>query len=677
LAKAKASFPTPPLVVHVLGDVPDSPEHVRHRLARTLYTQFNRDYDNPLSRGLGIPVYLWDSPVYAERIRLEDARSSVLVPLVDDDITVDPEWCALLKRLSQRVQDSGGAHRMFPVALTQGALNVGLGKTNFIQLQRVRDFEARRTDLVERLTHELCRLLYGRETIDQARLGATPSLELFISHAKLDGLKIAEQLRDYVHKRLELGTFFDAIDIPPGEDFAKVLEERAGRASLIAIQTDAYGTREWCRREVLVAKNHGRPVVVVNAVEQGEERSFPYLGNVPTLRWAPDRPRDASRASDALALVLREVLRDAYFREHLEALGAQKHSAGEYVVLPRPPELITFRSARSSRVLLYPDPPLGDEEVELLTDHQPRTRLLTPTLMAVRDDKGRPLRLDGVVVGISVGTEPAVREHGCTDAHLQDATLQFVRYLLACGGTFAHGGDLRERGYTQRFMQLVRQYNRAGEEARLLSFLSWPWKHFDTKLQATYQPRVKFLPVAPPADLTAETTRKRKLPEDRQAYVRARCLTQMREEMNARLDARVVLGGKLTGFSGRCPGILEETLLALERGLPTFVLGGFGGCAEAVGQALLGKRPEVLTEKYQRAAPRYDAVLRQFQAEAPELAPDYSASVDFLRRKGLKGLDNGLSRVENERLLESVNLDEITTLIFKGLGRKLGKARGR
>ena len=673
---AKASFPTPPLVVHVLGDVPGSPEHVRHRLARTLYTQFNRDYDNPLSRGIGIPVYLWDSPAYAERIRLEDARSSVLVPLVDDAITVDPEWCEVLERLSQRVQDSGGAHRMFPVALTQGALNVGLEKTNFIQLQRRKGFEARRTGLVERLTHELCRLLYGRETVKQASPGARPSLELFISHAKLDGLKIAEQLRDYVHKRLELGTFFDAIDIPPGEDFAKVLEERAGRASLIAIQTDAYGTREWCRREVLVAKNHGRPVVVVNAVEQGEERSFPYLGNVPTLRWAPDRPRDASRASDALALVLREVLRDAYFREHLKALGALKHSAGEYVVLPRPPELMTFRRARGSRVLLYPDPPLGDEEVELLTDHQPRTRLLTPTLMAVRDDKGRPLRLDGVVVGISVGDEPAVREHGCTDEHLLDATLQFVRYLLACGGTFAHGGDLRENGYTQQFMQLVRQHNRAGEEARLLSFLSWPWKNLDTKLQATYRPQVKFCPVDPPPDIAAET-RKRKLSDDRRAYVKARCFTQMREEMNARLDARVVLGGKLTGFSGRCPGILEETLLALERGLPTFVLGGFGGCAEAVGQALLGKRPEVLTEKSQRSAARYDAVFRQFQAEAPELVPDYSASVDFLRREGIEGLDNGLSRAENERLLESVNLDEITTLIFKGLGRKLGKARGR
>jgi hypothetical protein len=52
----RTSFPIPPLVIHVLGDVAGSPEHERYRLARTLYTQFNRDYDHPLSRGIGIPV---------------------------------------------------------------------------------------------------------------------------------------------------------------------------------------------------------------------------------------------------------------------------------------------------------------------------------------------------------------------------------------------------------------------------------------------------------------------------------------------------------------------------------------------------------------------------------------------------------------------------------------------
>ncbi len=674
----RATFPIPPLVVHVLGDVADTPGHVRYQLARALYTHLNRDFDNPLSRGIGIPVYLWGTPGSASHLRLEDAKRSVLVPLVDDGIFMDPEWSKVLKQLHQRVHGSKGLHRMFPVSLTENAFRVGLGNTNFIKLQQLRGFDAKQSELVAKLTYELCRLLYHRETLDQETPGATASLELFISHAKQDGLKLATRIRDYVHDTLELKTFFDAVDIPPGEDFAKVLEERAGRASLISLQTDAYGSREWCRREVLVAKNQGRPVVVVNAVSEGEERGFPYLGNVPTLRWDPEKPHNDRRLSQVLALLLREVLRDAYFREYLDALGALKHSGGGYAVLPRPPELVTLRSARKSNVLLYPDPPLGDEEVELLAEHQPRTRLLTPTLLALRDEKGRPLRLEGKVVGISVGTNTDAAEHGCSEAHLQDATIQFARYLLACGATSAYGGNLREHGYTRQLMQLVRQHNRAGEEARLLSFLSWTSsKDLTQETQASYYPQVKFIPVEPPADVIADT-RARKLSGDRLAYVKARCQTGMRQRMNAELDARVVLGGKLSGFTGRYPGILEETLLALQEGIPTFVIGGFGGCAGAIAQALRGGRPEVLTGTYQRSAPEYDALFRQYQAAAPHVEPpDYAASIGFLNRKGIKGLGNGLSKAENERLFESVNLDEITTLIFKGLTHELGKARGR
>jgi hypothetical protein len=148
--------------------------------------------------------------------------------------------------------------------------------------------------------------------------------------------------------------------------------------------------------------------------------------------------------------------------------------------------------------------------------------------------------------------------------------------------------------------------------------------------------------------------------------------------MNARLHARVVLGGKLAGFSGKYPGIMEEALLSLQKGIPTFVLGGFGGCAEAVAQALLGNAPATLTEKRLRSSPTYDALFRQYQALAPVAErPDCATSVDFLRRKGIKGLNNGLSQRENERLFTSVNLDEITTLVFKGLMHKLGKTGGR
>jgi len=46
--------------------------------------------------------------------------------------------------------------------------------------------------------------------------------------------------------------------------------------------------RERLRRRNVVAKRHGRPVVVLHRVERAESRSFLYLGNVPELRFTKE-----------------------------------------------------------------------------------------------------------------------------------------------------------------------------------------------------------------------------------------------------------------------------------------------------------------------------------------------------------------------------------------------------
>ena len=77
---------------------------------------------------------------------------------------------------------------------------------------------------------------------------------------------------------------------------------------LLAIQTDTYGSREWCRLEVLEAKKRSVPIVVLTATERGEARSFPYMGNVPVIRWTDTlslvrtRRRTAPRGSSGTLL---------------------------------------------------------------------------------------------------------------------------------------------------------------------------------------------------------------------------------------------------------------------------------------------------------------------------------------------------------------------------------------
>lgn len=67
----------------------------------------------------------------------------------------------------------------------------------------------------------------------------------------------------------------------------------------------------------------------------------------------------------------------------------------------------------------------------------------------------------------------------------------------------------------------------------------------------------------------------------------------VREAMTGISDARVVLGGKMgllndpgDLYEGAMPGVVEETLLALEADLPCVPLGAFGGAARDVAIAL-------------------------------------------------------------------------------------------
>ena len=90
----------------------------------------------------------------------------------------------------------------------------------------------------------------------------------------------------------------DSGDIPAGSRFAEEIEEGVEDSSLLCVLTDNYSTREWCRKEIILAKQHQRPVVVIAAFNRQEVRSFPYLGNLPVLRW-PCIPAEKSAEEKA------------------------------------------------------------------------------------------------------------------------------------------------------------------------------------------------------------------------------------------------------------------------------------------------------------------------------------------------------------------------------------------
>ena len=105
---------------------------------------------------------------------------------------------------------------------------------------------------------------------------AVPSrIKVFISHAKRDGTEVAEQVRDRLASQGQLEAWYDANELPAGYAWEHPLEAAAERntAALVAVVSDAYATRYWCRREVQVARTPRRLKVPKTANEEARQRS--------------------------------------------------------------------------------------------------------------------------------------------------------------------------------------------------------------------------------------------------------------------------------------------------------------------------------------------------------------------------------------------------------------------
>jgi hypothetical protein len=168
-----------------------------------------------------------------------------------------------------------------------------------------------------------------------------PPLNVFLSHAKRDGIQIAEAIRDGVRRFGQLEAWYDANDLPIGASWSSPMKDAAqsDTAAMIVTVTDAYPTRPWCRREARLArtpvqieketKNKGRratrvwkvqPVIAVHKPGSHWVRGVPMLQGVPRIGWKGVAPLDDTRrVVDRLVL---EVLLGRVHRQvalHLDA----------------------------------------------------------------------------------------------------------------------------------------------------------------------------------------------------------------------------------------------------------------------------------------------------------------------------------------------------------------------
>jgi len=360
--------------------------------AHTIFKTLCANPAVPASRGLGVPVKFRTAISGEETpalIPFGEARHTAVFVLADDKLVAGPPWRSYADGL---VDAAGSTDLVVPVAITAAKnLPPRLATRQAIRLDSASGAQDdagdeedpgahRETLLLNNVMHDLCRLLDPADP--------TVKVKVFLSHAKADGLEIAKPISEYLRNVARLEGFFDEADILSGEPFAEVLKKQAGSLpALLAIQTDSYASREWCRLELLEAKRRRVPIVVLSALQNRESRSFPYIGNVPVVRWRGDESLPV-----VVGALLGEVLRDRYFPRRAEEICRYYGLAPERQVFSCPPELVTLLAVRESirtagkapPRYLYPDPPLGTEELELLRQLEPGIELVTPTVLGAR-----------------------------------------------------------------------------------------------------------------------------------------------------------------------------------------------------------------------------------------------------------------------------------------------------
>lgn len=629
------------------------------RIYSELYSLLCRDVNNPFLDGLDIPVYFVTGN--DEKIikgDLSATKKKLFLVFIDINMFCSEKWASYIKELTNKVDDN-----TLVVGVKQYrhsfSINKKLGETQSI----VVDINANKDHILmfegnnwayftTQLYDLLIRFISNKE--------AKQSLSIFISHSKRDrankGELMAKEVRDFLYSDTKLNSFFDVHDILDGYKFGDQITTKIGSCSLLILFTDTYSSREWCRKEALIAKDKHIPIVAVFMLDGNVDRVFPYIGNVPSTVFDGDWRK-------VINLLLRTML-----DQSVEAVMLEEDCDENTEFLPYPPEAYNMSLLKDeTRKLLYPEPPLGNEELDVLKhicEKMHRNIVFCTPMSHLTENIN--LGQKNIAISISESTDlPAL---GIGEELYKDLTIEITRHLLKANGKLIYGGDLRTKGYTELFKELSNQYGQL-EKAEtdviyIQNYLSWPlFNNVTLEQKADYlNSRIKLVAsdvgeyvqpheisdYLPPSSL-----------ENRLKW--ASSLSKMRCQMVENSIARIVVGGKTKGFTGYMAGVVEECKIALESKQPVFIVGAFGGAAhmlsevfekKAYSKSLLDKANE-----YDNYKELYDWCEKN----------DRHINYEFFDSISITDLNNGLTEVENTVLFHSVDVIEIVSLILKGL----------
>ncbi len=638
---------------------------------------FARDKDKPFSRGLNIPLFFYSTQNPTEvpdHCPDEIAAYNVVFVFTSANTAGSLKWTTYVEGLTV-----DATIKIVPVALDKYGLKHN-GALKSLNCVRTYDWpnENKNLHAVVSLAHEIYR--HGFVDIMPDDKGKNSSITLFLSHAKAGdtGLRYAESIKNFIDNT-NMNRFFDSTEISPGFPFNEEIEKSIPDATLLAIETDAYSSRYWCQKEILSAKKHNRPIIAVNCLEEYEDRIFPAASNIPCVHVPSDvHPSDKNILRILVAAIL-ETIRHEYSMKSLEYYQTQGWIDSDSEISSRPIEIrqaLSIREREKSK-FCYPEPPVYLEEADW--HEKVNVTAFTPLWRPCYSDKFMKLR-----IGISISD---VSFNGYAFHHLPPEDLMrlaqdIARHLLARAAVVIYGGDLRIDGFTQFILDeaMILNSRLTTNAIHVENHLAWPlfidsnnvnsvkinqWRAAYKDIMATKEHLI-------PSDVIDYVDQSTFLRPDttQNKYIWSRCLTQMREQSIASSTARICAGGKLDGYKGKMPGVLEEILIALDQSKPVFLLGAFSGVVGEVCKTINeGTISGFLTEAWQIEHNCGYSDLQKLSRENG-YHTDYNQIKEILEGVQISELarKTGLSEDEYMRLMKSPFVDECVHLILKGLG---------
>ena len=649
--------------------------HSQYEQGRKVYSDIYkllcRDADHPFQDGLDIPVYLrtGDDNQLSNitTISINNAKRIFILLFVDDHMYCSDVWHKYIGEIVELQRTNADNVQIMCVELSKYAFDIGheLSDKQFIRLN---SFSIRDNwkEFQLRLFDNLIRFVKKNELKKH---------KIFISHSKKDenkfGQNCARQLRDYIRSRTKFDSFFDASDILDGQDFeTQIRNSVIGELSLLVIlNSNTYSEREWCQKEVLFAKNNKIPTIAVSILDGEVKRSFPYISNIPYIRFNDNW-------DDVLILILRTALDQYYQAQYLSSLLGEMNGPDKstFKMLPFSPEAYSYVYDELASNIIYPEPPLTKDELDVLKRIAGKEKLFFTPMQLL----AQKVSLKGKNIAISVSEAPDSDIHGYGSEMIRDLTIELSRHLMIAGAKMLYGGDLRKDGYTELFCDMSLQYkdyhgNVDRDTYFFQNYFAWPIHlNFNSGMKLQYlNSRVKPVFVDCPAEYIGDKSKPIAPINDVNKHMYALSLLKMRKEMEINSDARIILGGRTYGFNGFMPGIMEEFIQAVISGHPVYLLGGFGGAASLLSSLIMNqKKVEDVTEEACR-----HSNYKEFMAYCNQNKIDmgYEKLREIVAR-GVCCLDNGLSKEQNNILMQSTDIVEIVGLIIKGLKNRIANA---